>query len=346
MNNSLANFRSRLIERLVRFLWRQWSALGVAGYARTDDPWIIDPEALLLFSTLIARHDARLFDEILDWLHTNGSWISLQRLGSIHKEESLGDAGILAAIAEHLSKDSAHHKWKVLIRRAETPDSQPAQLLRKLFPGVPVLSEPDPVFLKQSWERGPIELRGMSQSPRPDQAATFLFKLRALFGRQARAEVIAWLLANRSGHPAAIARQTGYFPRTVQLVLNDLCESGHVCAIRSGREKDFSIRPDEWRFLMTWKHEESFPQWISWPPLFKVIANFLETLSIPEIDERSERFQAIQFREFLDSAIPAFKRAGIDCHFKSTPALQGRELIDSVIADMDLLLSQTWFCEN
>lgn len=37
--------------------------LGSGGDTRSDDLWIIDPEALLLFSTHIARHDSRLFDE-------------------------------------------------------------------------------------------------------------------------------------------------------------------------------------------------------------------------------------------------------------------------------------------
>jgi len=339
MNSSLTNFRSQLLGRLLQFLWRQWSALGVAGHARTDDPWIVDPEALLLFSTTIARHDARLFDEILDWLHTNGSWINLQRLGTIQKEHGLGDLSILAAIAEHLAKGSAHQKWKMLVRREEDPNSDPAKPLRRLFPDVPVLSDPDPVFLKRSWQRGPVDLRGMSQSPKPDQPATFLFKLRALFGRQARAEVIAWLLSNESGHPSEIARQTAYFPRTVQLVLNELSESGHVRAIRSGREKDFAINATEWRFLMTWKNDGGFPLWIAWTPIFKAILTFLETLSIPAIDERSERFQGIQFRDALDAALPALRRAGITSGFKLSPDLKGKELIDSILSDIDHLLS-------
>ena len=186
MNPSLHNFRESLLQRLLDLLWRQWSALGVAGHARSDDPWMIDPEALLLFSTHIARHDSRLFDEILDWLHTNGSWLNLQRLGTLHKQEHLGDSAVLAAIADLLSRESSHHKWKLLIRRVEKPGSPAAGLVQRLFPTVPVLKEPDPVFLKHGLERGGIDLRGMSQSPRPDQPATFLFKLRALFGMQER----------------------------------------------------------------------------------------------------------------------------------------------------------------
>ena len=48
-------------------------------------------------------------------------------------------------------------------------------MVQRLFPTVPVLKEPDPVFLNHGLERGGIDLRGMSQSPRPDQPATFLF---------------------------------------------------------------------------------------------------------------------------------------------------------------------------
>ncbi len=339
MNPSLHNFRESLLQRLLDFLWRQWSALGVAGHARSDDQWMIDPEALLLFSTHIARHDSRLFDEILDWLHTNGSWINLQRLGTLHKEENLGDSAILAAIADLLSRESAHLKWKLLMRRVEKPDSSSAELVQRLFPSIPILKEPDPVFLKHGLERGGIELRGMSQSPRPDQPATFLFKLRALFGMQARAEVMGWLLASEQGHPAEIARQTGYFRGSIQNVLNDLTTSGHIGSIRIGREKTFSIlRHEEWRFLLTWPNAEAFPQWINWAPLFRAIQTFLDALGTPGLDEKSENFQAIQLREALDQASPALARLGITQGWRTIADLRGTDLIQSLLADLDALL--------
>jgi len=341
MNPSLHNFRESLLQRLLDFLWRQWSALGVAGHARSDDPWMIDPEALLLFSTHIARHDSRLFDEILDWLHTNGSSINLQRLGTLHKEEHLGDSAILAAIADLLSKESAHLKWKLLMRRVEKPDSPTAELVQRLFPSIPTLKEPDPVFLKHGLERSGIEFRGMSQSPRPNQPATFLFKLRALFGMQARAEVMAWLLANEQGHPAEIARQTGYFRGSIQNVLNDLTTSGHIGSIRIGREKTFSIlRHDEWRFLLTWPNASAFPQWINWAPLFHAIHIFLNTLSKPGLDQKSENFQAIQLREALDQATPTLARAGFAQHFLTSRELRGAEFLQSILADIESLTKE------
>jgi hypothetical protein len=339
MNPSLQNFRESLLQRLLDFLWRQWSALGVAGHARGDDPWMIDPEALLLVSTHIARHDSRLFDEMLDWLHANGSRINLQRLGTLHQDEHLGDAAVLAAIADLLSKESAHHKWKLLMRRVEKPDSPAAERVQRLFPSIPILKEPDPVFLKHGLERGGIELRGMSQAPRPDQPATFLFKLRALFGMQARAEVMAWLLANQHGHPAEIARQTGYFRGSIQNVLNDLTRSGHIGSIRIGREKSFSIlRREEWRFLLTWPNADAFPQWLNWAPLFHALQTFLNTLGKPGLDEKSENYQAIQLREALDRAMPGLVRAGIAHQMQATRNPPGADLIESLLADLETIL--------
>ncbi len=69
-------------EQVLGFLWRQWSALGVAGPSQSVDRWMLDPEALLLATTSLGR-DPRLFDEVLDWLNTNGQFINLQRLQNL-----------------------------------------------------------------------------------------------------------------------------------------------------------------------------------------------------------------------------------------------------------------------
>ncbi len=333
MSSQLQNYRERLQEGLVKFLWRQWSALGVAGYAGSEDSWIVDPEALLLFSTTVARQDARLFDEIFDWLQINGKWISLQRIGRMRKE-GLGDATILAAIAEHLVKDSVHHKWKTLLKVDPVVESP-----RVLFSDLPNIGKSDEIFSRWGWLRPVPDLREMSQSPRPDTAATFLFKLRSLFGRQARAEVFAWLLTHKSGHPAEIARQTGYFRRTVQLVLNELAESGHVRAFRVGREKNFSIYHKEWEFLLPQTEVCDSLTWVTWAPVFVALEKFQTVLLTPGLDERSERFQAIQFRDVLEqSLLPALDRAGLPHQFKASSDLRGSELIDVTFQDVMRLL--------
>lgn len=299
METSLISFRTQLRDALLAFLWRQWSALGVSGHARTDDPWLIDPEALLLFSTVVARHDARLFDEILDWLQLNADSLNLQRLSRLQLEHALGDATVLAAIADQLTHGKAHPKWRTIsTRTATTPAGTPP---RPLFPHLPIIGVGDATWLARGWQRPPVELRGLSQPPLPDQPATFIFKLRALFGLQTRAEIIAWLLAHETGHPAEIARATGYFRGSIQAVLNELAASGHVFSLRVGREKRFGLRHAEWRFLLTWPAAGDFPKWIAWDVYFSALRRVFDLVEHPRLMAMSPELQAIELRRAFDA---------------------------------------------
>jgi len=87
MNPSLKTFKGEYQTLLLDFLWRQWSTLGVAGQAQRGDDRIIDLEALLLLTCTIGRYDARLFDEMLDWLQTNGWLINVMTLKLIVRTE-------------------------------------------------------------------------------------------------------------------------------------------------------------------------------------------------------------------------------------------------------------------
>src|SRR3989338_1115587 len=114
MNPSLNTFKEAYQELLLSFLWRQWAALGIAGHAGTDDPWAIDPEALLLFSCTMARYEARLFDEILDWTNTNGDVLNIQRLRNMMGQDLFSGEKVLGAVAGRMSTGRQSPKWKNL----------------------------------------------------------------------------------------------------------------------------------------------------------------------------------------------------------------------------------------
>jgi len=274
--------------------------LGVAGHAFQEGRAAVDPEALVLFSTVFARHDARLFDEIADWLRQNGNWINLLRMTRLQRQHALGDASVLGALAEHLARRSSHAKWKILAKNPP-PFDQPAPL----FPGLPAPSRnrADEIFQRWGWLRAPLESRGLSKPPRPSHPASFLLKLRALFGLQSRAEILAWLLAHESGHPAQIAREAGYFRGSVQNVLNELELSGHIFATREGREKRFIAPREQWRFLLTWDTGASdtakFPQWAPWAALFTLIRRFHDLVSSPAFAGYSPDLQVIELNRTL-----------------------------------------------
>jgi len=297
VETSLTRYRDSFRKNALDLLWRQWSALGISGYGATDDDRVIDPETLVLFSTTVARHDPRLFDEILDWLQINGAWINLQRLSRLQETYRLAEPTVLAAMADYLSQHPEQRKWKSLTRNVE-PLSDP----RPFFPDLPIFGPEDETFLRWGWRRNRPQTRGMSQFPPPDRPTCFLFKLRALFGCQARADIMGWLLIHGAGHSAAIARELDYFRGSVQAVLNDLSRSGHVHSMRVGREKYFGIKRDEWRFLITWPAPNEFPRWENWIGRFVPLRKTSDLIERPDLEKLSAEVQAIELRKALDSA--------------------------------------------
>jgi hypothetical protein len=323
MNASREHFQ----EHVLGFLWRQWSALGVAGQSQPVDRWMLDPEALLLATTSMGR-DPRLFDEVLDWLNTNGQFINLQRLQNLGQR--FGDLTVLRAMAAHLARRSVHAKWKTLLR-----EKIPAADSRRLFPEVPLIGSPDELFAGHGWLRGPVKLRQLSQPADPNRPTNFLIKLRALFGMQARAEVMAYLLAVESGHPGEMAVRLAYFPRTLQTTLNDLARSGHLESRREGQEKRFWLRRDDWRFLLTWaagadESAPEFPRWVDWASRFIALESVARFLDRPDLERASPAVQAIELRACLDTLDSAFLRENIHI----PPGATGAAYVEAVLDDL------------
>jgi hypothetical protein len=150
---------------------------------------------------------------------------------------------VLAAISFGLATQSMMWSWITL------PVSLPAGAEAELFfihsDGSPmtILHELDPDLLRHGSLRDPMERRRMSLSPpHPSRAASLLFSLRALSWVSARAEIIPWQLTHESGHPAAIARDTGYVSKSVQHILNQKENAGHLRSCKEGATRCFESR--------------------------------------------------------------------------------------------------------
>lgn len=342
MTTSFQHSLSQLNQRMVDLLWHQWSSIGVAGYARPDDKRIIDPEALILATTRYGRYDSRLMDESIDWLMKFGNRISVQRLHGLHKNwPGVADTRVLAAIAETLGSNVAHRKWRVLIEEPSSSSKSEVFFTSTDGKSAAKPKKTDPVFAKQGLLRGPLEFRGMSQTPDSESPHNLIFTLRALLGVNARAEIMGWLLTHESGHPAAIARSTGYFSKSIQQILNEMTESGLVSSIRIGREKHFSIpHRQRWQELLYPQAGDAarLPHWIDWMPLFSVATHIAETIGKPGFDEASEHFQAAKLRDALIQCTPALVQAGRVHSMQATPSLRGNALVNALMADLETLL--------
>ena len=155
MKTSLQQFRDDYLEMLLRFLWREWTTLGVAGQERGALRHVVDPEALLLFTCSLGRYDQRLFDEVLDWLTKNGRFLNVQRMKNILGKEDFGGGKVLSAVADWLSQQSDPMKWKLLAKMdGQTSESQSLFYLSNGRALPLAHRHPDVIMMTSGWQGG------------------------------------------------------------------------------------------------------------------------------------------------------------------------------------------------
>jgi hypothetical protein len=348
MDTSLQTFRSRCLEATLDLLWRQWCSLGVAGHAQPAGPGrLIDLEALVLITSSIGRHDPRLFDEAFDWLASFGSLINLQRLANLQRSHRLGDEPVLRAIADWLAKKSTQPRWKAVARGG--PEARVGPALEPLFPGIegPVPAIPDNIFRARGLERGIFQPRGMSRAPQPLLPPNLMASLRALIGVSARVEIILHLAGSPTAVQATeIARATGYAPRTLQAVLQEMLLSGHLLSQepparqkpKTGRRAHgrYHLQPSDWAFLTSGK---PLPRWTPWASLFAVARSVLA--AIPAAGQKSRHPAVIssQLRDTLAAHSPALAAAGLLPDLDLRPEAPGAELLQTLAERLPALLA-------
>ena len=257
MSESLNKFKEKLSELVLNFVLEQWAAVGVMATRSPEQGRVIDPEPLLLLTLEVARHDPRTFDEVLDWLITNGRWINVARLSALSDADRICAPEVLGAVAATLSEHDKTPKWRNLAGRLKPlhdktpkwrnlaarlkplPDKSAEALFRKN--GQPLFlagSEPDAIFKSYGLLRTPVVTRGLSSpvlsSPASDwNTANFMFKARALFGVSIRADVFSFIVLHGASNPTRIARELGYSQRRVQDALLDMTSAGVSLSRRS-----------------------------------------------------------------------------------------------------------------
>ncbi len=338
MNPSLMEFREKLRELLLNFLWRQWTSLGAAGNTRSENRGIIDPEALLLFTCTLGRHDPRLFDEAIDWLQQNGSFINILRLKRISGAEDFAGGSVLAALAGLMSRGSEVLKWKKLALSAQTNHSPEELFFAKDMRALPTIGEPDPCFLRYGFKRGRLRPRGYSRSFRPAGQMNLFLQLRALFGINIRCEIILYLLTHESAHPSKIARDVYCFGRAVQSALVDMNRSGVVQLRRSGREKHYWIKAEHWMRLLN--REERLPEWISWPPLFSALETIWLKINEPILLTLDPLLQSSEVRQLMLQVRPRIERSGFDKALSDDRQYQGEAYLPVFLSDITKLVGE------
>ena len=298
-----------LREALLDFLWDQWASLGApAQGVGSSVPFVIDPEALLLASMRFGDTDARMTDIIADWLPKNGAFLNLQRLKNLQSGTKLGTRENLATLG-NLMEAAGFINWKKLSESSEKSNV------------------------------GGGQSRSMSQSPDPSRPEAFLLKMRMLFGLSARPEIITWLLTHPAGHAAEIARDTGWFSKSVQAILNDLEASGMLMSHMDGRKKIVSVNPRN--NILNPGFSDGL-RWFTQAPFYLGILHVILTHErLGKNHHASDSVKSILIHQDLAAINAAFRLAGIRDPFAAMAALKGLEAVDAFDAGITGLVENT-----
>ncbi len=242
---------SELYEHLLgvtlELAWRQWSAIGVAG-VQASERTIVDPEALLLATLHVARSDARLFDEALDWVAQNSALIDVSRLRRLGRAASGEQRRLLGVVVEVAASRRAGSSLSRLpnedfIAREATAGYG----LQALFDGARQdaahWAGTDEAFARAGFIRPPLTLRGMSQRPDAARPACIRFRARALVGMGPRAEVLTYLWTHDWAHGRLIADRSAYGQAPVAEYLATLAEGGLAEVRTDGRRTLYRASP-------------------------------------------------------------------------------------------------------
>jgi len=325
---SQKDFRQLFLDNILTFLWRQWSALGVLGEARAEDPWIIDPEPLLLFSLEMGRYEPRLFDEVLDWLVVNGRWIDLQRLRGILRGKNETIINLTGAMARFVTKESGERKWQNIASFCK-PHMQGSDKGEPLFFGkdgksYPPSPELDSFFLSCGFDRPRLTLRHLTREVPITSQITIRFLLRSLFGVGSRAECLTYLLTNDGGHPSEVAKAIGLSVRGTQDALIDLSRSGLILTRQTGKRKiEYWLSHERWWEFLSKSSIAEFkrPIWISWIALFSALSKVWEALNEISKKEISDYMRSSKLRDSMEIIGNEFLRSGLDM-----PPVPGRDV--------------------
>jgi hypothetical protein len=350
MKTLLTEFKKEFQDRVFDILWRQWSALGVAGHGDVWRGSLIDPEALLLITCTVGRYDARMFDAMVEWMGINGRYINVQRLKRIMTSELFAGEQVVRAVAAITSDSVSAAKWSSMAKTGEAGEPPCPLFFLSHGKPMPVVQETDPIFREHGLLRTRYEARNVAQLFRPEPVSNLMLRLRAFLGVNARCEIIAYLLLHEKSSPGSLARDAYYFPLTISKAMAEMRDSGFLASRIQGRRRDHRLAPGIWSDLFV-GHEQ--PRWIVWPRLFRAIEvlwMFFQDTAITQNDPLAQASitqtdalaQASALRRVLiKSVVDRSETSGLDYSFGDLSGYPGEELIpffiDRITAMLDTL---------
>ena len=306
---SVNKFKQELLDSILTLLWKQWTQLGIAGQINANDNFVLDPEALLIFSAHFARYDQRLYDLVIDWLQCNGESINLPRLKALLKRFTNADRKSLGFIAASVNLK----KWQPLAKNFLPKDTG----VETMFSGNEFVPKPDETALRYGFKRNQY-LRSNKVMPFSTKAnASLLLRLRGAFGMSARAEAVLAMLNKEFCRIQDVADAGGFSWKSASDVLDELCTSGIAVTLdKSKRGRSYFLKDSNTMHKLFEIETVKFPDWLTIFDMLSVVWNCTSNLRLAEVSERTA-IGELQ-REFAEKIEDQLQNCGITSLSKLT----------------------------
>lgn len=318
-------------QRLLDFAWDQWAQMGLFAERSRRDRWVMDPEALVVFTLSVGRSDPRLFDELLDWLLRNGRLVSVQRLRNL----SRGDdelARLVGAALEWVSVSNGSIK----IPSQHVPRDHPDAEALFVIDDKPLrITRPDPSFKSFGLLRQTAHPRGRSTSPSSAAPINLAFRLRSLFGVSSRAECVRCLLTDPRMElsVADIADVAGYAKRNVADALGSLASARAIIESARRNERRYSLDRHHWAAFLQLDLAELGPH-RNWPALLRALT-MIDRWIARTSDDVSAQVRASSARDLTERIGADLTAAGIPL----PPNRPGASYLDGFSVSTDAALA-------
>jgi hypothetical protein len=282
---------SSLQGALLNRAWIQWTALGVEATAERDEA-VVDPEALIALTAELADADARLRDLSIDWCVAYGRYVNGSRLKQV-----VGELGT------------------------------PAPLIGTLV--ATVAEAGGPAWPMATAARTDYQRRNKARMETAVPPARLRIRLRAAFGVNARADILATLLA-ASPHElstADLARAARFTKANIASAVDALVLSGLVTERWAGNERRLSLQPNV-PILAGLVPPVAQPDWVT---------RFGICLAVWRFESRefgSSLVRAVDGRRLVDELLPRLLADGAPLPSLNEPAEAFERALDRWIVSL------------
>lgn len=259
----------------VELAWTQWGAISstpVSGRT-TRANGVVDPEALILLSLVVADHERRLLDIVAARAREVSQFVSVQRMRTVARWGAPAAVTAVSTFAA-MAYAGGDARWRKLAETAMVNGSSPrVKQLGALRLGLP---------------------------------AALMWRLRAGFGVGIKSDLLTILLASDAMYTVSgLATEAGYTTRGVRDALDELVAAQLVQRVH-GPVTGFRLVPEGWPVVLGY----DLPDWRPWASLTMFLTHVMAWTAVARQENMTPYVASSRARDLIENHLgPALRTA-------------------------------------